>query len=365
MSSIPDPFLQACHGTDPIRLEVRRSSGAATEKEFAKPFVLVGRDSRADLPLVSPAVAPRSLYFQLIGGRVFAVRIADTPVKMADGRSWEAGWVRPTDEFEVGWVKVRVLNPDQRTASTPPTSDDPLIPRHDGPYEYAFEPLHGRSNPPRRFTHRQDLLLVGREAPCRFLVRHPDVSRCHAAVVHTPSGPWVVDLLSRTGVTVNDGRHPAAPLQNGDQVVFGSVGVRVCLDKREPPRGLAVPGAGRAGDPVFDQIAQFQQQTFDQFRELFGAMIQMVGGVLNDHRRFLRDELERLERIAAKSGEATPPAPPALTGPEPMNGSAVQPPLDRAQLQTWVSQQLDSMNRQRAAEWADIVEKLKGQAPGG
>jgi hypothetical protein len=30
-----------------------------------------------------------------------------------------------------------------------------------------------------------------------------------------------------------------------------------------------------------------------------------------------------------------------------------------------VSQQLDAMNRQRATEWAEIVEKLKGHPPGG
>jgi hypothetical protein len=89
-------------------------------------------------------------------------------------------------------------------------------------------------------------------------------------------------------------------------------------------------------------------------------MAQMVGGVLSDHRRFVREELER---IAAKSGEG-PPIPLALSGPEPMNGSA-SPPPDRAQLQTWVSQQLDAMNRQRATEWAEIVEKLKGFPPGG
>ena len=110
----------ACHGAEPIRLEIRRSSGAATEKVFAKPCVLIGRDTRADLPLVNPDVAPRALYLQLIGGRVFAARVADTPVKMADGRAWEAGWVQPTDEFEFGWVKVRVVNPDQRAPATPP-----------------------------------------------------------------------------------------------------------------------------------------------------------------------------------------------------------------------------------------------------
>ena len=70
MSTSPDPFLQACHGTEPIRLEIRRSSGAATVKDFAKPCILVGRDTRADLPLVNPDVAPRALYLQLIGGRL-------------------------------------------------------------------------------------------------------------------------------------------------------------------------------------------------------------------------------------------------------------------------------------------------------
>ncbi|HET6573122.1 MAG TPA: hypothetical protein VFG68_05940, partial [Fimbriiglobus sp.] len=56
--------------------------------------------------------------------------------------------------------------------------------------------------------------------------------------------------------------------------------------------------------------------------------------------------------------------PPALTGPARSNGSADAAP-DKAHLQTWVSQQLDTMNHQRSTEWADVVEKLKSSPTDG
>ena len=83
------------------------------------------------------------------------------------------------------------------------------------------------------------------------------------------------------------------------------------------------------------------------------AMVQMFGTVLNDHRRLVREELDRM---ASRSGDTPPPA---LGAPR-ANGSAES--SDKAQFQTWVSQQLDSMGRQRSTEWADVVEKLKSHS---
>jgi pSer/pThr/pTyr-binding forkhead associated (FHA) protein len=364
MLTSPDRFLQACRGAEPIRLEVRRSSGAATVKEFPKPYVLVGRDGRADLALVNPEVAIRQLYFQLIGGRVYAVRISETPVKMSDGRSWESSWVLPSDEFCCGWVTLRVINPDQRPPGGPASGGDPVAARHTGPREYAFEPLAGRSNPPRRFTHRQDLLLVGREAPCKFLVRHASVSRFHAAIVQTPYGLWVVDLLSRTGVRVNGARVAAAELQDGDQLYFGEIGVKVCLEAR---RALEPQPAadGQSVDRVLEQVALMQQKTFEQFQTLLGAMMQMIGTMMNDHRRFLREELDRLERIAAPDQLPAATPPPALPAtPHYANGLTEPPLANRDQIQSWVAGQLDSMNRQQVAAWEEFVRQWR-TGPGG
>jgi pSer/pThr/pTyr-binding forkhead associated (FHA) protein len=379
MSSRTDPFFQACGGTDPIRLEVYRPDGAATTAEFHKPFVLVGRDSRADLTLPDPDAAARQLYLQLVGGQLFGVQLSDRTAVFADGRSWECGWLRPGDELAIGRVRLRVAAADAPA--------DPPAPGPAGGPAFQFETPATRSNPPRRFTYQQDLVLVGRTAPSEFLVRHPDVSRCHAAVVRTPAGLWVVDLLSRTGVGVNGAYGPAAAVRDGDELALGRVRVRVRVLADEPagPDPVALVPVPPP-DPILDQVAALQKHTFEQFQELFLAMMQMVGGILNEQREFVKEELSRLERLstpgrpAPAAGRALPagPAAPPPAGPAPpRNGvshagpvtpppsdtprpTAGRPQVDEVQLHAWLEQRLGTLNQQQSAVWDRLMKMLKG-----
>jgi pSer/pThr/pTyr-binding forkhead associated (FHA) protein len=400
-------FLTACQATAPIRLEVRRGA-EVSEVAFDKAAVLIGRDGRSDLNLLDSDVGSRHLYLQVLRGRLFGVQLADRAETQSWGRPWLGGWILPGHQFEIGRVSIRVLGPDPPEGQPELLRDNPLVPDRSLEPAYALEPLTSRSSPPRRFQYRQELLLAGRSAPCRLVVRHPDVSRCHAAIVRTPSGLWIVDLLSRSGVAVNGVPVAVAEIRPGDRIEFGRVGVRVCL-----PNGSTTEADRAAGtlvpelpirpdqvqslDPILDQVAALQQQTFEQFQELMSTMMQVVGGILHEQRQFVRDELERMERLVKagqrKSLSAVPELPPVapegtiLPPPSPavpVNGlnlpptdpAATPPPLsetplpkpttpppllDEFQLHTWLEEQLGTLNRQQSAAWERLVRMFRGR----
>ena len=56
---------------------------------------------------------------------------------------------------------------------------------------------------------------------CQLVLTDDSVSRFHAALVPTPSGVWVVDLLAREGVHVNGQRVRWAWLADGDSFRIG------------------------------------------------------------------------------------------------------------------------------------------------
>src|SRR5205085_352135 len=125
MPTSADPFSQACGATAPIRLEVHHPDEPVLTAEVAKPFALIGRDPRADLNVPDPDVAARQLYLQLIGGRLFGVRLSDRAATSAAGRLWDSGWLRPGDEVTVKRVAVRVVATGRAPDGPPPDARPP------------------------------------------------------------------------------------------------------------------------------------------------------------------------------------------------------------------------------------------------
>ena len=63
--------------------------------------------------------------------------------------------------------------------------------------------------------------MVGSSEDCQLVLNDESVSRQHAALVPTPLGVWVVDLLAREGVQVNGERVRWAWLADGDSLRIG------------------------------------------------------------------------------------------------------------------------------------------------
>ncbi len=70
---------------------------------------------------------------------------------------------------------------------------------------------------------KQDVIVIGRDSSCDFVLDHPDTSRKHAEIQSTPQGFLVKDLGSTNGTKVNGQAITEHLLKNNDEVIFGAV----------------------------------------------------------------------------------------------------------------------------------------------
>jgi hypothetical protein len=78
--------------------------------------------------------------------------------------------------------------------------------------------------------------MLGRSETCQLTISDESVSKHHACLIRISSGLWVVDLLSREGIFVNDVKVRWAWLEPGDLVKIGRLSFKVWYDRR--PEGI-------------------------------------------------------------------------------------------------------------------------------
>jgi hypothetical protein len=210
--------------------------------------------------------------------------------------------------------------------------------------------------------------LVGRDDRCRIRLRSEDVSDVHCALVATPLGAWVVDLLSREGTFLNDkfvrrgplrdesevrvgpfllrfvsGTPPeddpgqrsgtAAPLVRFPVVSWGGPTTQAVLPSSRPAaESLSPSGEGRGPDPswvpVLNQFHQMQQQMFEQFQQTVLVMLQLFSSMHHDQTALIREELARLHAVTHELEilqKRIAEEPPRAAGPEAAGAVAKQP----------------------------------------
>jgi hypothetical protein len=204
-----------------------------------------------------------------------------------------------------------------------------------------------------RWRMSRVLTLIGRARRCKVRLHSERVSGYHAALVSTPEGIWVVDLLSREGTCVNGQPVRLGAVRDGDRLEMGGTVIRLWYDTalsfgprrlaappeppsdtpappreyaggeaRDEPRGMVgslapVPGATMppparctpaALGPVVTQgdgsllprmMGQFSQmlQTFDQFQESMLVMVRLFTSMHRDQMQLAREQLDRLEEL--------------------------------------------------------------------
>ena len=402
-----DAFFEECGGREPIRVELYpQGGGVSVTVEFRKPYVLVGRGAGADMGVDNDDTALRQLYLQLVGGRLYAVQLSEEHPTVRGDELWRSGWVGPDDLFGIHQTNLRVLNPRQGPGDGPP--DSPLAVGPSGEPLFTLQCGHG-TDLMHEVTNYRPLLLIGRSAPSKVRVRHRSLCPTHAAVVSTPKGFWLVDLSYEGGVLVNGEPVAVAPLHHGDVFHCGKVPFRFALpthserarraavavavaptvlDARPANAALANLGRPGAAPPtaeslqvaaVLDQVAQVQQHSFEQFRQVLGTVMQMVGVVMADQRAFVKDELDRMERMMvalARPAQPYPPAPvppalaaapPAAPPAAPAPPPAFTPPAPVPQasandlhLHNWVESQLQSLQRDQDTLWTKLKRRVGG-----
>ncbi|MFO0953206.1 MAG: FHA domain-containing protein [Isosphaeraceae bacterium] len=327
---------------------------AATRLTFLRPYVLIGRDDRADLVFDHDAVSRRHAFLQVVEGRLFFVDLESRTGTLVDGVSAEAGWCEAGQALAVGPYTLRPVPLGDGAGWAPPPADpprpNPLLARssegHDLP-KVALE-FQSRSSGHSIWRMNPLLALVGSSARCKVRLLDTNVSKLHCALVRTADGLWVVDLLGRGGITVNGASIRCARLNANDLLGLGQVTVRTSFEAAgadgsavpipwQPPTPTTpsftrpapawsppVPSeplmpqsfptnlpatfdpAGPAGalsqnEPALSLLlghfGQMQQQMLDQFQQTMMMMVQMFGGMHREQMGLMREELDRLREL--------------------------------------------------------------------
>jgi hypothetical protein len=350
---LKERFLAACGLSRPLRLDLQ-GRGEAEPRDFDRPFVLVGRHPRADLILDHERISRRHAYFQAIAGGLFCVDLGSRSGVAWEERPRPSGWVDREQGVRVGPFEIRA---GEGVGSAP--ANDPLTARalEETPLpEVVLEFPGFPDRPPWRL--RRVLTLVGRNPNCRLKLIDPAVSEFHLALLRTPDGLWVVDLIGRGGIIVNGQRLGWGRLEPGDRLQMGPLQIRIHGEM--PSETQALPGPKRvrplpledlrpAGprpstparkspktprpapapappirmgpteiqdvsasfdlqaarvepfEPMMAQMAdrfdRMQERMFDKFEQAMMMMAQMFGTLQRDQMDLVREELGRLNQL--------------------------------------------------------------------
>jgi pSer/pThr/pTyr-binding forkhead associated (FHA) protein len=428
MSGQPkESFFEACGLNGPLELVVNQPGEAGRGRRclFDQPFLLVGRDRRADLRLEETPVGRRHAYLQVIAGQLFCVDLDSRT-----GTHWEdgprsSGWLAPGRVVRIGPFEIHRVRAGGRdgegTAVGPAPDWSPTETRLPGPPAgpRAIVVFSRRGRTEARCRLTRVLTLIGRSSACRLRLSSPEVSRHHCALLRTPSGVWAIDLQGRGGIRVGGKPVPWARLADGDRLEVGnfvlrlrivstlrpaSAGVSAALPQSLAPLAQAAALDPGVISPVFQQMATMQQQMFDQFQQAMLTMVQMFGALHRDQMGLVREELDRLrdltqelyglraDLVGRQSAASLHPAPAAngasvgvgqmphqagAQGPVAAGGSPPRPgegagtgngaaaanptPPTDGNIHAWLSQRIAAMEEERQTRWQKLMNAMLGK----
>jgi pSer/pThr/pTyr-binding forkhead associated (FHA) protein len=300
-------------------------------------------------------------------------------IQWDDGRPARSGWLDAERIMGIGPYMIRRV--DAATPSVPADATTPLNFDWDGSGPEVFLEFPDESGGPVRWHVRRAITLVGRAPSCR--VRLPDISVSwfHCSLVRTPEGLWVVDLLSRGGLTVNGVGQRCSRLEDGDELFVGRFRMipryatdlrrgalassqRALGQPRPVHRAAQLPAASPAPSApgflnavevplepeivelltsqrsdtnspalimLIEKFGQMQQQMLEQFHQTMMMMMQHMGERYREEVQQVRVEVDRLrelsEELVTLKGQLAPPtAATALPSYQPVAPESISPP---------------------------------------
>jgi pSer/pThr/pTyr-binding forkhead associated (FHA) protein len=234
-------FLAACGVEDSLQLIVEsQGTNESKLRPLYQPFVIIGRDLRADLALDHSQVSRRHVYLQVVEGHAFWVDLESRTGTRSERESQKSGWLEGSRVLRVGPYVIRRFAADRKLGASSARGelpkDTPLLAQtynHAPLTSVALEFLNGPSQSMSRPVHRV-LSLIGSASGCKFRLTDPSVSRFHGSLLQTSAGLWIVDLLAQRGITVNDVPVRSSRLVDGDVVRIGRYQIRIRCRLRSP-----------------------------------------------------------------------------------------------------------------------------------
>ena len=238
----------------PIRLAV--SSDRQPKPEYVdveSPYAIIGRGAGCDVTLNERTVSFRHAYLQAFGNRVLCVDLLSQRGVNWDGPEHN-GWLTPAHRLEIADYRIQLFDDGWSGEESPWPS--PLDSKTRGQETEVFGrlpdvhlQLTNRKLKGMNWPINRILTLLGRDNGCRITCGDDRISRVHCSLLLTPSGLWVIDLLGRGGITVNDEKQSVALLGDGDELGVGHY--RMCAVYESPPVPLAAKQAAPADTSEF------------------------------------------------------------------------------------------------------------------
>jgi pSer/pThr/pTyr-binding forkhead associated (FHA) protein len=252
-TQVLNQFLEACGLNGPLHLNVHlQGKTEPSEQVLGQPFALVGRDIGVDLLLNHAQVSRRHAYLQVIAGRLFCLDLQSRTGVHWESNAQTSGWVDHGQAVRIGPYSIgpRLDHPNA-TAEAANEWNRAAVQflGQQGAPQVKLEFLNGiRISASWKMTPM--VALVGRSADCRVHLVGDSVSLYHCSLVRTPQGVWVVDLMSRGGIWINDQKARCGLLAEGDLLRVGKFIIRF---RYETP-----PAANSAGSAILSSLADWK-----------------------------------------------------------------------------------------------------------
>jgi pSer/pThr/pTyr-binding forkhead associated (FHA) protein len=246
-------FLNTCGIADSLQLGVEGPSSNEPELRLLhQPFAVIGRDPQADVCLDHAEVSRRHVYLQVIEGRAFWIDLESRTGSRDEKKFQKFGWLERLHTLGVGPYVIRRFAHDGQTAHD---SQDDELPRNTpliarvysrGPLpELTLEFLNGPSQSTSWPVHRV-MSLIGSASGCKFRLTDPSVSRFHGSLLRTPAGAWIVDLLGKGGITVDEVPIRSHRLMDGNVLGIGRYQLRIRCRHQDQGSGNGLSDFGRS-----------------------------------------------------------------------------------------------------------------------
>jgi len=223
MTQAIDKLLaDSCGQIRPISLHVcNLNTRKINRVVISKPYLIIGRNAGCDIVLNDESVTKQHAYLQVLDGRLFCVDQASRTGIFWKDHPRLYGWLDQGEWIQIG--PYRITLEQSVGVENPPAKGK----RNTAPFLASYNVKQG-GDAQLSVGDAVELLLssqvtiIGRSKYSNLELDDEDVSRFHASVIRTTDGNfWLIDLISRTGVKVNQQICNTALLNHSDLISVG------------------------------------------------------------------------------------------------------------------------------------------------
>jgi pSer/pThr/pTyr-binding forkhead associated (FHA) protein len=288
-----------------------------------RPLLMIGRSKQCDIVLPHTKVSTRHACLKLIGNQIYCVDLFSRNGTFWGNKRCSAGWLKVGRPITIRPFSIAAESIDDVALQDVELPEVDLLSKQDYdrlPCQAEITFLNGlldNGGINRRKIVRP-ITLIGNSPRCKMWFDDSSVSRAHCSLIVTPSGLWVIDLLSKSGTYVNSERVNFRLLRESDEVRIGcfrfTVSYRLFSESnfQESPQPLSTVeredreqkissgGAGISEEFVLslvDRFAAMQQQITSMNHQQMMTMLQMMNTMHQNHHDLVQRELTRIHRI--------------------------------------------------------------------